>query len=114
MQPNKGVLSMRRYLALIGILFLGACQTTDVGGGGYVRARGRTNPQQLQLMLAQCQGEAAASPQAVYIDSPPIRGGWVLGLAGNAMARAAQVDAQTSACMARNGYVVAQPKPQQP
>ena len=79
-----------------------------------MRARGRTNPQQLQLVLAQCQGEAAASPQAVYVDSPAVRGGWMVGLAANAMARAAQVDAVTSACMARNGYVVAQPKPQQP
>jgi len=102
---------MRRHLALIGILFLGACQTTDVGGGGYVRARGRTNPQQLQLVLAQCQGQAAGSPQAVYIDSPPVRGGWMLGLAGNVMARAAQYDAETSACMARHGYVMAQAKP---
>src|SRR5215475_6735017 len=101
-----------RYLALIGMLLLCACQTTAESTGGYVRARGRTNPQQLQLVLAQCQGEAAASPQAVYVDSPPVRGGWMLGLAGNAMARAAQVDAQTSACMARNGYVMAQPKPQ--
>jgi len=102
-----------RYLALIGMLLLCACQTTaEYGGGaGYVRARGRTNPQQLQLVLAQCQGEAAASPQAVYIDSPAIRGGWILGLAGNAAARAAQYDAETTACMARHGYVVAQPKP---
>jgi len=103
-----------RYLALIGMLLLCACQTTaEYGGGaGYVRARGRTNPQQLQLVLAQCQGAAAASPQAVYIDSPAIRGGWILGLAGNAAARAAQYDAETTACMARHGYVVAQPKPQ--
>jgi hypothetical protein len=103
---------MRRYLALIGVLFVGGCQTMDQSGGGYVRARGRTNPQQLQLVLAQCQGEAASTPQAVYIDSPPVRGGWALGLAGNVIARAAQVDAQTSACMARNGYVIPQPKPQ--
>src|SRR5262249_23177851 len=103
---------MRPYLALIGVLFLGACQTMDQSGGGYVRARGRTNPQQLQLVLAQCQGEAAASPQAVYIDSPAVRGGWIMGLAGNAAARAAQYDAETTACMARHGYVVAQPKPQ--
>jgi hypothetical protein len=103
-----------RYLALIGILLRCACQTTaeQGGGGGYVKARGRTNPQQLQLVLAQCQGEAAASPQAVYVDSPGIRGGWMVGLAGNVVARAAQYDAETTACMARNGYVVAQPKPQ--
>jgi len=79
-----------------------------------VKARGRTNPQQLQLVLAQCEGEAAASPQAVYVDSPAIRGGAWVGLAGNVMARAAQYSAETSACMARNGYVMAQPKPQQP
>jgi hypothetical protein len=77
-----------------------------------VKARGRTNAQQLQLILAQCQGEAAASPQAVYVDSPAVRGGWIAGLAGNVMVRAAQYDAETTACMARHGYVVAQPKPQ--
>ena len=102
---------MRRYLALISLLLLGACQTTAEQGGGYVRARGRTNPQQLQLVLAQCQGEAAASPQAVYVDSPAVRGGWMVGLAGNVMARAVQYDAETSACMARHGYVMAQAKP---
>jgi hypothetical protein len=101
-----------RYLALIGMLLLCGCQTTAEYAGGYVQARGRTNPQQLQLVLAQCQGEAAASPQAVYIDSPAVRGGWIVGLAGNAAARAAQYDAETTACMARHGYVVAQPKPQ--
>ena len=103
-----------RYLALIGMLLLCACQTTAEQGGGYAKARGRTNPQQLQLVLAQCQGEAAASPQAVYVDSPGIRGGWIVGLAGNVASRAAQYDAETTACMARNGYVVVQPKPQQP
>ena len=104
-----------RCLALIGILLLCACQTTaDQGGGGYVKARGRTNPQQLQLVLAQCEGEAAASPQAVYVDSPAVRGGWMVGLAGNVMSRAAQYSAETSACMARNGYVMAQPKPPKP
>jgi hypothetical protein len=101
-----------RYLALIGMLLLCGCQTTAEQGGGYVKARGRTNAQQLQLVLAQCQGEAAASPQAVYVDSPDIRNGWIVGLAGNAISRAAQYDAETTACMARHGYVVAQPKPQ--
>jgi hypothetical protein len=100
-----------RYLALIGMLLLGACQTMDQGGGGYVRAKGRTNPQHLQLVLAQCQGEAHATPQGFYVDSLPIRGGAWVGLAGNVMLRAAQVDAVTSACMARHGYVMAQPKP---
>src|SRR5262245_14912819 len=113
-----------RYLALSGMLLsgmllLGACTTAGQGqataaqaqgtasqGQGYVRAGGRTNPQHLQLALAQCQGEAAATPQAFYVAG----GGWV-GLAGSLVARAVQVDSVTSGCMARNGYVVAQQKP---
>jgi len=93
-----------RYLALSGMFLLSACVTADQH---YVRAGGRTNPQHVQLALAQCQGEAAATPQGFYV----VGGGWV-GFAGNLMARAAQVDTVTSACMARSGYVVAQAKPQ--
>jgi hypothetical protein len=94
-----------RYLALIGALLLSACVTTDEQG--YVRAGGRTNPERLQLALAQCQGEASATPQGFWLD-----GFGVAGLAGNLMLRGAQVDTVTSACMARHGYVVAQPKAQ--
>ena len=94
-----------RYLALSGTLLLGACVTADQGG--YVRSSGRTSPERVRLALAQCQGEAAATPQAFYVSGA----GWV-GFAGNLMARAAQVDTVTSACMARYGYVAAQPKPQ--
>jgi hypothetical protein len=100
---NKGGPAMR-YLALIGMLLLSGCVTADQG---YVRASGRTNPERLRLALAECQGEAAATPQDSYIDA----GGWV-GLTGNLMVRAAQVDTITSACMARHCYVVAQPRPQ--
>jgi len=93
-----------RYLALSATLLLGACVTADQG---YVRATGRTNPQDLQLAVAQCRGEAAATPQGFYVGGL----GWV-GFAGNLVARAAQEDAVASACMARFGYVVAQVKPQ--
>lgn len=89
-----------RNLALIGVLLLGACVTDNQG---YVRASGRTNPERLRLALAECQGEAAATPQGFWVDG----GGWV-GFAGNLMVRAAQVDSVTTACMARHGYVVAQ------
>jgi len=92
-----------RYLALIGVLLLGGCVTD---GQGYVRAGGRTNPERLRLALVECQGEAAATPQGFFVDGP----GWV-GFTGNLVARVAQVDAVTSACMARHGYVVA-PKAQ--
>ena len=89
-----------RYFALIGMLLLSGCVTADQG---YVRSSGRTNPERLQLALAECQGEAAATPQGFYV------GGFgVAGLAGNLMARAAQEQSVTSACMARHGYVVAQ------
>ena len=93
-----------RYLALIGVLLLGGCVTADQG---YVRASGRTNPERLRLAMAECQGEAAATPQGFYVE-----GFGVAGLAGNVMLRGAQVDTVTSACMARHGYVVAQPKAQ--
>src|SRR5262249_15748568 len=89
-----------RYLALIGVLLLGSCVTDNQG---YVRVHGRTNPDQLQLTLAQCQGEGAAVPQGFYL-----AGGGVVGLTGNLMMRAAQEQTVTSACMARNGYVLAQ------
>jgi hypothetical protein len=89
-----------RYLALVGVLLLSACMTTDQG---YVRASGRTNPERLQLALAECQGEAAATPQGFYIEGPGM-----VGLAGSLMMRAAQDQSITSACMARHGYVVAQ------
>ncbi len=71
-----------RYLALVGAVLLDSCVTNDQG---YVRVHGRTNPDHLRLMLAQCQGEGAAVPQSFYVGG----GGWV-GLAGNLMARAAQ------------------------
>src|SRR5262249_52725602 len=94
-----------RYLALIGMLLLCSCVTAE--DSGYVRARGRTNAEHLRLTLAQCQGEAAATPSDVYVSGP----GWA-GFAGSLMVRAAQQDTFTSACMARNGYVMARPAPQ--
>jgi len=94
-----------RSLALIGVLLLGGCVTADEG---YVRASGRTNPERLQLALAECQGEAAATPQGFYIEGPGM-----VGLAGSLMMRAAQDQSITSACMARHGYVMAQQAPAQ-
>src|SRR5215467_4196558 len=96
---------LMRYLALIGAALLGSCVTDNQG---YVRAHGRTNPDQLQLTLAQCQGESASVPQSFYLGA-----GGMVGLAGNLMMRAAQDQTVTSACMARNGYVVAQQAPAQ-
>ena len=95
-----------RYLAVIGAVLLGSCVTDDQG---YVRAHGRTNPDHARLTLAQCQGEGAAVPQAFYV-----AGGGLVGLTGSLMVRAAQEQTVTSACMARNGYVVAQQAPAQP
>ena len=91
-----------RNLTLMGALLLSACVTADQG---YVRASGRTNPERLQLVLAGCQGEAAATPQGFWVE-----GFGVAGLAGNLALRGAQVDTVT--CMARHGYVVAQSKAQ--
>jgi hypothetical protein len=94
-----------RCLALVGVLLLGSCVTDNQG---YVRASGRTNPERLQLALAECQGEAAATPQGFYIEGPGM-----VGLAGSLMMRAAQDQSVASACMARHGYVVAQHAPAQ-
>jgi hypothetical protein len=93
-----------RYLAFVGVLLLGACVTDDQG---YVRVGGRNNPERLRLALAECQGEASATPQAFYVEA-----GGMVGLAGSLMVRAAQEQSVTSACMARHGYVVAQRKAQ--
>src|SRR5215467_9577696 len=94
-----------RYLAFAGVLLLSGCVTN---GQGYVRASGRTNPNHLQLTLAQCQGESASVPQSFYVEGA----GWA-GLAGNLVARAAQDQTVISACMARNGYVMSQQAPPQ-
>jgi hypothetical protein len=52
----------------------------------------------MQSVLTQCQGEAAATPQSVYID------GGLFGLVGTLAARGIQDNAVVSGCMARNGY----------
>ncbi len=93
-----------RYFACIGALLLAGCVTDDQG---YMSARGRTNPQRLRLALAECHGEASATPQAFYIEA-----GGMVGLAGSLMVRAVQEQSVTSACMARYGYLAAQPKGQ--
>ena len=83
-----------RYFAFIGVLLLSGCVTD---GQGYVRASGRTNPERLQLALAECQGEAAATPQGFYVQA-----GGMVGLAGSLMMRAAQDQSITSARKKRN------------
>jgi hypothetical protein len=93
-----------RYFACIGALLLSGC-TTD--GQGYTSISGRTNPQRMRLALAECQGEASATPQAFYLYT-----GGMVGLAGTLAARAVQEQSVTSGCMARYGYVAAQPKAQ--
>jgi len=52
----------------------------------------------MQSVLTQCQGEAAATPQSLYVY------GGLIGLVGTLAARSAQDNAVVSACMARNGY----------
>jgi hypothetical protein len=72
-------------------------------GQEYVRTSGRTNPQRLQLALSA--KEKQLLPRGLWAE-----GFGIEGLAG--MLRGAQVDTVTSACMARYGNVVAQPKAQ--
>lgn len=94
-----------RYITLIGMLMLGGCVTAEQG---WVRAHGRTNPERLQFALAQCRAEGATAEPGVYVE-----GGRWAGLAANLMVQAATSDAVAKACMARFGYVMAQP-PAQP
>jgi len=69
-----------------------------------VRPNGKTNMQQMRLALAQCQGEAASTPQGFWLD-----GGGLMGLAANVALRAGQDQTVTTACMARFGYVENRP-----
>jgi hypothetical protein len=100
-----------RYLVMTGALLLGSsllcsCVTNDQGYG-YMKASGRTNLDRMRLVLAQCQGEASATPQSFWIE-----GGGLVGLTGSVVARVAQDQSVTSACMARHGYVAAPPPAQ--
>jgi hypothetical protein len=94
-QPDAHECQLQKLQFLLGVLFSSGCVTS---GPEYVRASGRTNPQRLQLALAEYQGEAATTPQDLWVE-----GFGVAGLAGNLMLRGAQVDTVTSACMARHG-----------
>ncbi len=89
-----------RYLTLVGVLLFGSCATAPPSPPPQyiVRPTGRTPQERMQSVLTQCQGEAAATPQSLYI------GGGLIGLAGTLAARSAQDNAIVSACMARNGY----------
>lgn len=102
-----------RYLTVLAALLLGSCVTDQGAGPGpvagapqapppppYVRPSGKTNFEQMRLALAQCQGEAAATPQGFWI-----YGGGLVGLATDVALRAGQNQTVTSACMARFGYV---------
>jgi hypothetical protein len=87
-----------RYSALVGVLLLCSCATAPPPPQYIVRPTGRTPQERMQSVLTQCQGEAAATPQSLYIS------GGLIGLAGTLAARSAQDNAIISACMARNGY----------
>src|SRR5215813_3108913 len=93
-----GVGEMKR-ISLFALLLLCSCATAPPPPPQYiVRPTGRTPQARMQSVLTQCQGEAAATPQSLYLY------GGLLGLAGTLAARAAQDNAIVSACMARNGY----------
>jgi len=87
-----------RYLALVGVLLLASCATAPPPPQYIVRPTGRTPQERMQSVLTQCQGEAAATPQSLYIS------GGLIGLAGTLAARSVQDNAIVAACMARNGY----------
>ena len=89
---------LARACSILGLLLLCACATAPPPPQYMVRATGRTPHERMQSVLTQCRGEAAATPQSLYIS------GGLIGLAGTLAARGIQDDAIISACMARNGY----------
>jgi hypothetical protein len=90
---------LARICSILGLLMLCSCATAPPPPPQYVvRPTGRTPQERMQSVLTQCKGEAAATPQSLYLY------GGLIGLAGTLAARSAQDDAIVSACMARNGY----------
>jgi hypothetical protein len=90
---------LARICSILGLLMLCSCGTAPPPPPQYVvRPTGRTPQERMQSVLTQCKGEAAATPQSLYLY------GGLIGLAGTLAARSAQDDAIVSACMARNGY----------
>ena len=88
-----------KRISLFALLLLCSCATAPPPPPQYiVRPTGKTPEERMQSVLTQCRGEAAATPQSLYLY------GGLLGLAGTLAARAAQDNAIVSACMARNGY----------
>jgi hypothetical protein len=88
---------MKRF-SVLALLLLCSCASAPPPPQYIVRPTGRTPQERMQSVLTQCQGEAAATPQSLYIS------GGLFGLAGTLVARSAQDNAVVSACMARNGY----------
>src|SRR5215831_1041656 len=93
-------IGLARSCSILGLLLLCSCATAPPPPPPQyvVRPTGRTPQERMQSVLTQCRGEAAATPQSLYIY------GGLVGLAGTLVARSAQDDAIVSACMARNGY----------
>lgn len=90
---------LARSCSILGLLLLCSCATAPPPPPQYiVRPTGRTAQERMQSVLTQCKGEAAATPQSLYLY------GGLIGLAATVAARSAQDDAIVSACMARNGY----------
>ena len=88
-----------KIISLFALLVLCSCAAAPPPPPPYpVRPTGRTPQERMQSVLTQCQGEAAATPQSLYIY------GGLFGLVGTLAARSAQDNAVVSACMARNGY----------
>lgn len=93
-------IGLARQRSILGLLLLCSCASAPQPPPPQyiVRPTGRTAQERMQSVLTQCKGEAAATPQSLYLY------GGLIGLAGTLAARSAQDDAIVSACMARNGY----------
>jgi hypothetical protein len=92
-----------RFALLAAACLLSSCASQQATSSSYVRTDGlRGDPNQQQAVLAQCKGEGAvAVADAVYAAGPVP---WIAGMA----TRSSKEAAVTDACMARNGYIVAQ------
>ena len=92
-------MAMLRVVLLASILV--GCASSQ-SASNYVRVNGPTDPGQVSIALAQCQGEGAVAV-ADYVDS-----GAAIPWAAGMLSRSAKEASVVRACMARNGFVAPQ------
>jgi hypothetical protein len=81
MWKNTAATGLARSGSILGLLLLCSCVTAPPPPQYIVRPTGRTPHERMQSVLTQCKGEAAATPQSLYIS------GGVICLVGTLAAR---------------------------